>query len=140
MQETAKGGYNWAGLDEGVEIAARAGLRVLPFLYGTPRWLAAKPTTLPIDSAGRGRPGRPSSPPRSNATARGGEFWAEHAPGGVGVDYEPAIPRPLPIRTWQIWNEANFFYFACPASPSRYARLVTLPRARRSKPPTRARR
>ena len=74
----------------------------------------------------------------------GGEFWAERSPngsGGVGpyVPYEPVSPtpdpvtpkpepigRPIPIRTWQLWNEANFFYFAIPASPSRYARLVAL--------------
>ena len=37
-------------VDEGVAIAARAGFRVLPFFYGTPRWLAAKPTTLPINN------------------------------------------------------------------------------------------
>jgi hypothetical protein len=30
----------------------------------------------------------------------------------------------MPIRTWQIWNEANFFYFAYPVSPGRYARLL----------------
>ena len=32
----------------------------------------------------------------------------------------------MPIRTWQIWNEANFFYFAYPVSPSRYAKLVKI--------------
>jgi hypothetical protein len=41
------------------------------------------------------------------------------------VNYEPPL-RPLPIRTWQIWNEANFFYFAIPASPSRYAQLLKI--------------
>ncbi|HET9777316.1 MAG TPA: hypothetical protein VFP77_12155, partial [Gemmatimonadaceae bacterium] len=30
------------------------------------------------------------------------------------------------IRTWQIWNEANFFYFAFPVSAQRYARLLKL--------------
>jgi hypothetical protein len=34
------------------------------------------------------------------------------------------IDEPLPIRTWQIWNEANFFYFDYPVSPIRYARLL----------------
>ena len=38
----------------------------------------------------------------------------------------PAVPRPLPVRTWQVWNEANFFYFAYPVSPSRYAKLLKL--------------
>ena len=47
--------------------------------------------------------------------------------GGVGPSYEPADPdEPLPIRTWQIWNEANFFYFAYPVSPQRYAKLLKI--------------
>jgi len=32
----------------------------------------------------------------------------------------------VPIKNWQIWNEANFFYFAFPVSASRYAKLVTI--------------
>ena len=45
---------------------------------------------------------------------------------GVGPNYEPAIRKPMPIRSWQIWNEANFFYFAYPVSPQRYAKLLTI--------------
>src|SRR5690348_1160080 len=37
VQPSRRGGYDWSGLDEGVATAARAGMRVLPFLYGTPR-------------------------------------------------------------------------------------------------------
>jgi polysaccharide biosynthesis protein PslG len=124
VQPTARGGYDWRSVDPAVEAAARHGLAVLPFLYGTPRWIANKPTTLPIDS------GRARKAWLAFVTAAverygpEGEFWNSHAPAAAGVNYVPAIPRPLPIRTWQIWNEANFFYFAYPASPSRYARLL----------------
>jgi hypothetical protein len=130
VQPTAKRNYDWSSVDSAVEAATRRGLTVLPFLYGTPRWLAAKPTTLPVDS------GRARSAWKAFVRAAverygpGGTFWAEHSAGGtggVGVEYETAIPlRPMPIRTWQIWNEANFFYFAFPASPSRYAKLLKL--------------
>ena len=131
QEKNKKGVYNWAGLDEGVGIAARAGLRVLPFLYGTPHWLAAKPTTLPIDNArqrsewkafltaavralrpGRGILGQARSERRRRRSLRSLR---------TGDPQAAPIRRPLPIRTWQIWNEANFFYFAYPASPSRYA-------------------
>jgi len=124
VQPTAKGGYDWSSVDPAVEAAARHGLTVLPFLYGTPRWVAAKPTTLPVDS------GRARKAWLAFVTAAvqrygpGGEFWNLHAPTVAGVNYVPAIPLPLPIRSWQIWNEANFFYFAYPASPNRYARLL----------------
>jgi hypothetical protein len=123
VQPTAKGGYDWSSVDPAVEAAARHGLTVLPFLYGTPRWVAAKPTTLPI--SGRARKAWLAFV--TAAVARygpEGEFWNLHAPAVAGVNYMPAIPLPLPIRSWQIWNEANFFYFAYPVSPSRYARLL----------------
>ena len=124
VQPTEKGGYDWSSVDPAVEAAARRGLTILPFLYGTPRWLARKPTTLPIDS-GRARKAWVAFVKAAvERYGPGGEFWAEHAPPVAGVNYVPAIPRPAPVRTWQVWNEANFFYFAYPVSPQRYARLL----------------
>ncbi|HEX6754042.1 MAG TPA: hypothetical protein VF093_10710 [Solirubrobacterales bacterium] len=134
VQPTAKRIYDWSSVDPAVEAAAKRGLTILPFLYGTPRWLAAKPTMLPVDS------GRARSAWKAFVKAAverygpGGAFWAEHTPsggaGGVGaggIEYEAPTPlRPVPIRTWQVWNEANFFYFAFPVSPSRYAKLLKL--------------
>ena len=133
VQPTAKRRYDWSSVDAAVEAAARRGLRVLPFLYGTPRWLAAKPTTLPVDSA-RGRSAWKAFVRAAvERYGPGGTFWAEHSAGdtgGVGaggIEYETATPlRPVPIRTWQVWNEANFFYFAFPVSTARYARLLKL--------------
>lgn len=124
VQPTANGGYNWTGVDEAVGIAARHGLKVLPFIYATPRWVAPKPTTLPVDTA-KGRQAWTAFL-RAAVTryGPGGEFWRLHAE--EGPSYEPVIAPPQPIRTWQIWNEANFFYFAYPASPQRYARLLKL--------------
>jgi hypothetical protein len=138
VQPTRKGGYDWSGFDPVVAVAAEHGLTVLPFLYGTPGWVARKPTKLPIDNA-KARAGWTAF--LRAAVKRygpGGEFWKLHAPhavqGGVGVPYEPepvvvptpVISMPIPIRTWQVWNEANFFYFAYPASPQRYARLLKI--------------
>lgn len=124
IQPSARGGYVWGGIDETVAVAVRHGLRVVPFLYGTPRWLAAKPTTLPIDGARARKAWVDFVTAAVERYGPGGEFWRERSPGVV--EYEPAITTPLPIREWQIWNEANFFYFAYPASPQRYARLLLL--------------
>jgi hypothetical protein len=124
IQPTAKGGYNWESFDPIVAVAARHGLQVLPFVYSTPAWLAGKYTTLPVNS---GRARKAWTAFLQAAVKRygpGGEFWTQHAPGVV--EYEPAIPSPLPIRSWQIWNEANFFYFAYPVSPQRYTKLVRI--------------
>lgn len=124
VQPTAKGGYDWGSVDPAVATAARHGLTVLPFLYGTPRWLAKKPTTLPIDSGRARKAWLDFVTAAVERYGPEGEFWNEHAPAVAGTNYVPAVPRPAPIRTWQIWNEANFFYFAYPVSPSRYARLL----------------
>lgn len=129
IQPTAKGGYNWAGFDPIVEVAARHGLKVLPFIYGTPSWIAPKYTKLPVDSARARQAWAAFLEAAVRRYGPGGEFWAHHATGGIGVQYEPELPEianPLPIRSWQVWNEANFFYFAFPASPQRYVKLLKL--------------
>jgi hypothetical protein len=124
IQPTAKGGYHWEGFDEVVSVASRHGLTVLPFVYSTPRWISHKYTTLPIDSGKARKAWTAFLEAAVKRYGPGGEFWNERAPGVV--QYKPAIPRPLPIRSWQVWNEANFFYFAYPASPQRYAKLLQI--------------
>ena len=123
IQPSPRGGYNWAIVDPTIEVAARGGLEVLPFLAGTPHWLG-KTTTLPVGNARQRSAWVAFLKAAAKRYGPGGEFWAEHAQ--VGVNYEPAIPKSLPVRTWQIWNEANFFYFAYPVSPSKYAQLLKL--------------
>ncbi len=125
VQPTARGGYEWSALDQVLEVATRARLRVLPFLYSTPSWLG-EPTALPIDSGRARRAWTAFVKAAVERYGTGGDFWTERATGGIGPNYLPVIPRPLPIRTWQIWNEANFFYFTFPVSPGRYARLLKL--------------
>lgn len=123
VQETAKGGYNWASFDPVVEVATRNGLRVLPFVYGTPSWIAPKYTTMPLNSAKARQAWAAFLEAAVRRYGPGGEFWNQHAP---GVRYVPEIANPLPIRSWQVWNEANFFYFAYPATPQRFVKLLKL--------------
>lgn len=124
VQPTRRGGFNWESSDREIATAASQGLQVLPFLAGVPRWLSHRPATMPIDS-GRARQGWSAFVKAAvKRYGPGGEFWTEHSP-AVAKD-GIVIRRPLPIRTWQIWNEANFFYFAYPVSPTRYARLLKL--------------
>jgi len=124
VQPTAKGGYDWRSVDPAVEAATRRGLTVLPFLYGTPRWIASKQTTLPIASARARRAWLAFVEAAVERYGPEGEFWAAHDPRVAAENDVLAIPAPLPVRTWQIWNEANFFYFAYPVSPRAYARLL----------------
>ncbi len=124
-QPREKGPYEWGGLDVAVEEASRKGLRLLPFVYGTPRWLSHDERRLPIDSGRQRTAWTKFLKALVKRYGPGGEFWNEHAPGAVQYQTE-AIGRPQPIRDWQIWNEVNFFYFAYPVSVPRYARLISL--------------
>ncbi len=131
VQPTRNGDYDWSGFDHVVEVAAQGGLPVLPSISSPPRWIARKETTMPINNAKQRSAWTQFLKAAVERYGPGGEFWAEHARETVvyepaGVKYAPAIPEAEPIRTWQIWNESNFFYFAFPVSPSRYGKLVTI--------------
>lgn len=132
IQPTPQRTYEWAAFDPVVEVAARRGLEVLPFILDTPAWLAPKGTKLPVDSAQARSAWKAFLQAAVKRYGPGGEFWAEHAPGAVKPPvsvYEPETPvisRPVPIRDWQVWNEANFHYFAFPVSPQRYVKLLKI--------------
>ncbi len=109
--EPRRGELNFASLDAIVTAAAGSGVRVLPFVYGTPGWLAADPARPPL-----------------SATAR--SAWAHFLRvlvrryGTEGTLWGGGS-APLAIRQWQIWNEPNFLLFWRPRpSPSGYARLL----------------
>jgi polysaccharide biosynthesis protein PslG len=141
IQPTKKGPYNWEAFDPVVEEAARQGLTVLPFVIATPKWVAGKETTLPINNGTQRKAYTAFLRAAVERYGPGGEFWREHSPrvikeekekAAAGPDYElpgaklKPIAKPVPIKSWQIWNEANFFYFAYPVSPHNYARLLKL--------------
>ncbi len=109
--EPRRGEFDFTRFDQLVAAAATAGVRVLPFVYGTPGWLSSDAARPPLGSAGR--------------TA-----WAGFVRvlvrryGPAGSLWDSSSPR-LPIRTWQIWNEPNFLLFWRPRpSPAGYARLL----------------
>lgn len=123
VQPTRNGGYDWSSIDSTVEVAARGGLEILPFLAGTPSWLG-KLTKLPVHNARQRAAWSAFVKAAVERYGPGGQFWLEHRT--EGVNYEPAITAAKPMRTWQIWNEANFFYFAFPVSVNDYAKLLTI--------------
>jgi polysaccharide biosynthesis protein PslG len=120
VQPSAEGGYQWDGIDEVAATAARHHLTVLPFLYATPSWLASKYTSLPVANARQRAAWTAFVRAAVGRYGPRGSFWREHGPRS-----DEPLPK-TPIRTWQIWNEANFFYFAFPVSVSRYAQTLKL--------------
>ena len=109
--EPKRGEYDLADIDAEVGAAAARGIRVLPFVYGTPAWL--------------GRQERP--PLAGEALARWEGFLrvlvARYGPAG---SFWKGRSRRHPIRRWQIWNEPNFrLYWAPKIEPAAYAKLLS---------------
>lgn len=109
--EPAPGEYDFAALDTQIGVAAAHGIRVQPFVYGTPAWLAPEPARPPLGSRASAAWGA-----FLHVLVRrygiGGEFWLGRA-------------QREPIRLWQIWNEPNFALFWRPwPNPVAYARLL----------------
>jgi hypothetical protein len=120
-QPTKNGPFAWPGVDALVGGAAKAGIEVLPFLFGAPAW------AVPVNR----RYGSPQNLPVRTGTQRiGWTIFVEQAvlrygPNGSFWAENPTLPKH-PIQTWQIWNEENFEYFVAKPNPAEYGELVTL--------------
>ena len=86
--------YDWSRYDPLIAAAATNGIKVLPTIFGTPDWAAA----------------RPNHPPSS---AHVDEFEAfiraaveRYGPNGIFWTLNPTIPK-APITDWQLFNEPN---------------------------------
>jgi len=106
---------HWGYFDEAVAGAAEHGMRVFPFLGGTPEWVAPFPTAEPVESAWQRRAWKRFLGDAVRRYGPGGEFWEEN----------PDLPS-LPIRRWEIWNEENIITFSHHPSPERFARLIRI--------------
>ena len=109
--EPREGEYDFTNVDREVEEAAEAGISVLPFVYGSPRWVERTEAVAPLGA-------------KALAEWKGflrvlvrrygprGSFWIGNA-------------HREPIRRWQIWNEPNFrLYWAPKIEPAGYAKLL----------------
>jgi hypothetical protein len=109
--EPRKGEYDFSNVDQEVEAAAEAGISVLPFVYGSPRWAERAEARPPL--AGKAL-GEWKGFLRVLVRRYGprGSFWVGNA-------------HRAPIRRWQIWNEPNFrLYWEPKIEPAGYAKLL----------------
>jgi hypothetical protein len=112
--EPQPGEYRFAELDETITRAAAAGVRVLPFVYGSPSWVRKDSALPPL--------GTPSAQRAWGGFLR--QLVRRYGPDG---DIWQQSASPMPIRRWQIWNEPNFLLFWRPRpSPSGYAQLLRI--------------
>jgi hypothetical protein len=97
--------------------AARQGIRLMPYVYGTPRFLTRSPTVPPI--------GDPSL--RREWTLLLQALEARYGPGGEVWKRNREV-RARPVTEWQIWNEPNSPSYWSPVkrSPEGYAELLRI--------------
>ena len=113
VQPNASSAFDWGLADATVRVGAAAGLRLLPIAAATPKGFASNWTELPITTQAQRQGWAKFLRGAIERYGPKGEFWAEN----------PDLPK-RPIRTWQVWNEANFFYFTEPVVAADYFKLL----------------
>ena len=88
----------------------------MPFVWGTPEWVAPQAIDLPVRSV-LAALGLDQAAARSGRTATG--------PTARSGTNNPKLPF-LPIRRWEIWNEENIVTFADAADPAGFATLIRI--------------
>jgi hypothetical protein len=123
--QPSQGSFDWAGTDALVGSLARHGVRAVPFVWGSPPWVAGDSARPPLDSAADEQAWRDFLKAAVARYGPGGIYW--------GTPYHQkygAAAKPLPIQSWQVWNEPNLAkYFAPQPSANQYARLLEVSKA-----------
>lgn len=123
VQPTRRGGYRWSRIDRTMAQAAGQGVAALPFLTGTPGWVARD-----VDDYRCGARCGAYAPASGAALEAWSQFVAaaveRYGDGGAFWAANPNLPA-LPVATWQIWSGQNTAAAFRPRpSPRRYARLL----------------
>jgi hypothetical protein len=106
---------DWSNFDKEVELAAEANVRIMPFVWGSPEWVAAEQIDLPVKTSWQRWAWQKFLREAARRYGPEGEFWEDHRK----LDY-------LPITHWEIWNEENIVSFAEAPDPAEFAKLIRI--------------
>jgi hypothetical protein len=106
---------NWADWDGQVEMAAEAGLRVMPFIASTPEWVAPEQFDLPVGTAFQRNAWARFLREVADRYGPEGTFWSAHRK----LNY-------LPVDLWEVWNEENIVSYVNEPNPVEYAELIRI--------------
>jgi hypothetical protein len=127
--ETSAGSYDWSDRDWFIGGLASRGIRPVPFVWGSPKWVGnGDPRQPPLGTAADIKAWQNFLKAALARYGPGGTYWA------LGGPYDQeygAGATPLPVQSWQIWNEVNLKKYFSPGSTTqqaanRYARLVAI--------------
>jgi hypothetical protein len=114
--------FDWESADRFFGELASHGIRAVPSLWGNPSWVGGSSSTPPIGGLAGEQAWRAFLRAMVVRYGPGGFYWSH----GYRQRYGPNA-TPLPVLSWQIWNEPNLDkYFAPSPSPGKYARLLQI--------------
>ncbi len=99
--ESEEDRLDWSVPDAQIGAFAASGIQTLPDLFGSPRWLAENDVTPPVNSPKQQAEWSEFVAEAVRRYGAGGTYWNT----GFRTQYPGATP--LPIGTWQVWNEVN---------------------------------
>lgn len=116
--ERSPGAYEWSSYDQLLTELALRGIEPVPYVFGTPRHFADKGIVPPTKSPQALAAWEGFLRAAAERYGPGGAFWDLFAESNPGVE-------PVPLTTWEIWNEVNAPAFWHPKpSPRAYAKLL----------------
>jgi hypothetical protein len=118
--EPSPGQFDWSQPDKLVGDLAAKGIRVLPIMWGSPRWLEDAAITPPVNSPAARNAWQTFLKAAVKRYGPRGKF-------GKGP-YKKAHRHkdPRPITTWEVWNEPNLKSAMSPSNPATYVQLLKL--------------
>jgi hypothetical protein len=119
--QPSQGTFRWTRTDSLIGALASRGVRAVPAFWGNPDWVAGSYARPPIDTTTARQQWQSFLKAVVARYGPGGSYWRNAYP----QQYPGATP--MPVRSWQIWNEPNLSKFFAPRpSPSEYGRLLKI--------------
>ncbi len=116
------GSFVWGPTDSLVGNFASHGIKPFPTVSGNPSWVPGDSARPPLDTPEAEQAWQDFLKALVNRYGPDGSYWAHGYREQYGAD-----ATPLPIDSWQIWNEPNLSkYFAPAPSAPEYAHLVRI--------------
>jgi hypothetical protein len=120
--EPTQGHFDWGSSDRFIGELASRGIRAMPSVWGNPDWVAGGAATPPTGGTKSQQQWKTLLKALVTRYGTNGTYWSTKYHQQFG-----ASAVPLPITSWQIWNEPNVKKFFQPyPSPGQYARLLQI--------------
>ena len=127
--QPVQGAWDWRQPDRVIGGLASRGIRPLPFAWGSPQWVRPGPSRPPVNSTSsqnRWQNFLKAAVARYGPT---GSYWTTRYRQVYGAN-----ATPLPIQSWQVWNEPNLKKYFDPGNTTghgvdQYAQLVRISHA-----------